>query len=402
MNSHFFPGRTTPETMVGGIRKWEQLSRTSVNRTFVPFDGEFQSNPELPRKEDFESDQEQYTDDQVTEQHYSESEFHTEQEEDSGDEQTQKDKNESVWDERGQIRVSQYPPTNIEPEGHLLHIDFIANQLERLEVPGSGQGKGNRRTIGTLGSGLSTRKLPGQQHNISFSRERVREIERTNQILLRRIITTRPTLQTQNSSKPVKRSSSTNASPVTSAAANRRKMQERIAAENELLIRKGEGGKIGVTLRRIHEGRLLICAVTRRSPAYMAGLRYGDEILCLENEPISGMMELEQVRDLVQKNLRNSIKLRTQDKLGERYVTIARDMEKGFGFRFMNGEITFVRPNTMAERRGLERRLQIIEVNEEVVVGMQDEDIEAIIYASDDVVTLCVVPVKVYRQLFSQ
>uniref|UniRef100_A0A182SPN2 PDZ domain-containing protein n=1 Tax=Anopheles maculatus TaxID=74869 RepID=A0A182SPN2_9DIPT len=172
--------------------------------------------------------------------------------------------------------------------------------------------------------------------------------------------------------------------------------------EKFLLIRKGEGGKIGVTGRLIQPARkILICAVTRKSPAYMAGLRYGDEILCLENEPVSGM-ELDRVRDLVRKNLRNSIKLRTKDKTGERYITIPRDAQKGFGFRFVNGEITFVRPNTVAERRGLERRLQIIEVNAEVVVGMEDEDIEAIICANEDVVTLCVVPVKVYRQLFSR
>ncbi|XP_035910838.1 syntenin-2-like [Anopheles stephensi] len=170
----------------------------------------------------------------------------------------------------------------------------------------------------------------------------------------------------------------------------------------DLLIRKGEGGKIGVTGRRLQqEGKLLICAVARRSPAYMAGLRYGDEILSLENEPVSGV-QLERVRELVRNNQRNSIKLRSKDKPGERYVTIARDVQKGFGFRFVNGEITFVRPNMVAERRGLERRLQIIEVNEEVVVGMQDEDIEAIIYANGDVVTLCVVPVKVYRQLFTR
>ncbi|XP_050078533.1 syntenin-1-like [Anopheles maculipalpis] len=168
----------------------------------------------------------------------------------------------------------------------------------------------------------------------------------------------------------------------------------------ELLIRKSEGGKIGVTGRRIQqEGKILVCAVTRRSPAYMAGLRYGDEILCFENVPISGVV-LDRVRELVRNNVRNSIKLLTKDKPGERYVTIARDVQKGFGFRFVNGEITFVRPNTMAERRGLERRLQIIEVNEEVVVGMPDEEIEAIICAQEDIVTLCVVPVKVYRQLF--
>uniref|UniRef100_A0A1I8JUL6 Cilia- and flagella-associated protein 97 n=1 Tax=Anopheles funestus TaxID=62324 RepID=A0A1I8JUL6_ANOFN len=237
MNSHFYPGRTTPETMVGGIRKWEQLSRTSAKQTFVPFDEAYHSVRELQTKDDSESDQEQSTEDQRTEQHYSESEFHTEQEDDSSEDQNKDHGEEHEWNERGQIRVSQYPPMNIEPEGHLLHIDFIANQLERLEIPGSGQSRGPRRTVGTLGSGLSSRKLPGHQHNISFSRERVRQIERTNQILLRRIITTRPTLQTQNS-KPVKRTSSTNASPVTSAAANRRKMQERIAAENEILLRK--------------------------------------------------------------------------------------------------------------------------------------------------------------------
>ncbi|XP_052892916.1 uncharacterized protein LOC128300767 [Anopheles moucheti] len=240
MNSHFFPGRTTPETMVGGIRKWEQLSRSFTKRSFVPYDDEFhQPMPELQRREDSESEQELTTQDPDTpEQHYSESEFHTEQEEDSGEEQIKDRNDHGEWHERGQIRVSQYPPKDIEPDGHLMHIDFIANHLERFEMPGSGQGRVHRRTVaGALGSGLSTRKLPGQQHNISFSRERVREIERTNQILLRRIITTRPTLQTQNSN-PAKRSSSTNASPVTSAAANRRKMQERIAVENEILLRK--------------------------------------------------------------------------------------------------------------------------------------------------------------------
>ncbi|XP_050078441.1 uncharacterized protein LOC126565317 [Anopheles maculipalpis] len=234
MNSHLYPGRTTPETMVGGIRKWEQLSRTSVARTFRPFDDKFAPAAEPERKEDSESDQEASSaDDQYTEQqHYSESEFHTEQEED--------EEEDNSVEKRTPIQVSQYPPMNIEPDGHLLHIDFISNQLERFVLPsGTGQNRAQRQTAGTgtLGSGLSNRKLPGQQHNISFSRERVREIERTNQILLRRIITTRPTLQTKNI-KPVKRSSSTNVSPLTSAATNRRKMQERIAAENEILLRK--------------------------------------------------------------------------------------------------------------------------------------------------------------------
>uniref|UniRef100_A0A1Y9HAR0 PDZ domain-containing protein n=1 Tax=Anopheles farauti TaxID=69004 RepID=A0A1Y9HAR0_9DIPT len=178
----------------------------------------------------------------------------------------------------------------------------------------------------------------------------------------------------------------------------------RIPAANgirELLIRKGEGGRVGLTVRRTEEGNILICSVARRSPAYLAGLRYGDEVLYVEDTNVQGE-QLWRVRELVQQNLRNSLKLRTQDKPRERYVTISRDVEKGFGFRFVDGEITFVRPNTSAEQRGLERRLQIIEVNEEVVVGMKDKDIEAVICANGDTVTLCVVPVKVYQKMFSR
>uniref|UniRef100_A0AAG5D6D2 PDZ domain-containing protein n=1 Tax=Anopheles atroparvus TaxID=41427 RepID=A0AAG5D6D2_ANOAO len=169
----------------------------------------------------------------------------------------------------------------------------------------------------------------------------------------------------------------------------------------ELLIRKGAGGKIGVTIRRLAEGKLLIFAVARRSPAYLAGLRFGDEILCFDGVPASGG-DLAKVRELLQKNVRNSIKLHTKDRSGERYIAITRDAHRGYGFRFVNGEITSVRPNTSAEQCGLERRLQIVEVNGEVVAGMSDVDIEAIICASVHTVTLCVIPTKVYRNLLAR
>ncbi|XP_040170105.1 uncharacterized protein LOC120904283 [Anopheles arabiensis] len=259
MNSHFYPGRTTPETMVGGIRKWEQLSRTAGKQSLAPYGDGYETPRQVKsRKEDSESDQEPTEppeeDDQYTEQHYSESEFHTEQEEDDDE---QADRNEHGWSEHAHppIQVSQYPPKRFEQGSHLLHIDFITDELGRFELPSSGQSRG-RRPMGMVGSGATGRKSASgqqqsQQHNISFSRERVREIERTNQILLRRIITTRPTLQTQNSSKPVKRTSSTNASPATSAATNRRKMQEKIAAENEILLRKVNSVGSRLTLKRM-------------------------------------------------------------------------------------------------------------------------------------------------------
>ncbi|XP_058122487.1 syntenin-2-like [Anopheles ziemanni] len=169
----------------------------------------------------------------------------------------------------------------------------------------------------------------------------------------------------------------------------------------ELLIRKGVGEKIGITIRRIEEEKLFIYAVAQRSPAYLAGLRFGDEILCLDGDTSPGG-DLNRVRELLEKNVRNSIRLHTKDRSDERYVTITRDAQRGYGFRFVNGEITFVRPNTSAQRCGLERKLQIVEVNGEVVAGMNDTDIEAVICANMSTVTLCVVPTKVYRNLLAR
>uniref|UniRef100_A0A1Y9HAF3 Cilia- and flagella-associated protein 97 n=1 Tax=Anopheles farauti TaxID=69004 RepID=A0A1Y9HAF3_9DIPT len=230
MNSQFFHGKTTPETIVGGIRKWEQLSRTSTKQTLAPYGNHDSDHDTLPEDDE---------DEQYTEQHYSESEFHTEQEDDAESPETEQP-GEREMVEANRIEVSQFPPQAYEPENHLLHIDFISNELQRFELPGSGQNRGHRRVPGgsTLGSGLPAKRLPGQQHNMSFSRERVREIERTNQILLRRILSTRPTLQTQ-AIKPVKSSSASNVTArVTSGALNRSRAQKRIAGENEILLRK--------------------------------------------------------------------------------------------------------------------------------------------------------------------
>ncbi|KFB44229.1 AGAP009630-PA-like protein [Anopheles sinensis] len=395
MGSEYFPGRTTPETWVGAgsNRMWEMKRKGGKNtpRFYA------ESNPRMntPQNDGIsDTDTEPLPDeDEYTDNRYSESEFHPEQEGDDESE-VQEPNEQSVPVKRecsqAHIQVSRHPPSDLETASHLLHIDFVTDELEQFEL----DRPVNRR--------VGVKKLPGQQHNISFSRERVREIERTNQILLRRILSTRPTLQTQAGLvRSSKSTGSVNSSRVTSAALNRKKAQKKIAVENELLIRKGVGEKIGITIRRIEEGKLFICAVARRSPAYLAGLRFGDEILYLDGVP-SPSGDLRRVRQLLEKNVRNSIRVHTKDRSGERYVTITRDAQRGYGFRFVNGEITFVRPNTSAQRSGLERRLQIVEVNGEVVAGMNDTDIEAVICANISTVTLCVVPTKVYRNLLAR
>ncbi|ETN65870.1 syntenin-1 [Anopheles darlingi] len=166
----------------------------------------------------------------------------------------------------------------------------------------------------------------------------------------------------------------------------------------EWLIRKGVGGKIGATVRCMEKGRFAICSVSQRSPAYVAGLRIGDELMSL-GETSLRECSLSDLREPLKTNRRNHLRLCTKDRVGERYITLYKDSGKGYGFRFVQGEITFVRPNSSAEQAGLETRHHIVEVNEEVVVGLQDEDIEAIIWSSMGALTLCILPSRFYNNL---
>ncbi|XP_058122488.1 cilia- and flagella-associated protein 97-like [Anopheles ziemanni] len=230
MGSEYFPDRTTPETWVGagGPRMWEMKRKGGKHAP--PLYAESKPRMNTPQNDgESDTDTEPLPDeDEYTENRYSESEFHDEQEgDDESVVQEPKEQSAPVERECSHIQVSGHPPSDMETASHLLHIDFVTDELEQFEL----DRPVNRR--------VGIKKLPGQQHNISFSRERVREIERTNQILLRRILSTRPTLQTQAGLlRSTKSTGSVNSSRVTSAALNRKKAQKKIAVENEMLLKK--------------------------------------------------------------------------------------------------------------------------------------------------------------------
>uniref|UniRef100_A0A240PJY0 Uncharacterized protein n=1 Tax=Anopheles atroparvus TaxID=41427 RepID=A0A240PJY0_ANOAO len=227
MGSEYFAGRTTPETWVGtgGDRMWKMKRRGGKNASISYEDDKDRMNTQ--QSDESDTDTEALPDeDGYTEDRYSESEFHAELEEENEGRAQELAKQEAAVDrgcEETHIEVSHHPPSVFEEDSHLLHIDFVTDELNQL-----GMGRPANRRVGSL-----SKKLPGQQHNISFSRERVREIERTNHILLRKILSTRPTLQTQAGVlRQTKSTGSANSSRVTSAALNRNKGQKKSANEN--------------------------------------------------------------------------------------------------------------------------------------------------------------------------
>ncbi|XP_049548314.1 cilia- and flagella-associated protein 97-like [Anopheles darlingi] len=233
MSEDSFRRISTPETWVGSGGRWsshdpqEISEKRSVNEE-PPTHQQYKviADPDPGATEEEPSS---YTE----QDHYSESDFHDEEEEEEPDEQDEQ--NGQVQDT--QIAVSQCQPEDFDTGSHLLHIDFITDELQTFRL--SSHDGPHLRRAGT-GGRKTFNQQQQQQHNISFSRERVRQIERTNQILLRRILSTKPTLQTL-SIRPqtvAKRNSSTVVSRVTSAALNRQKLQKRIASDNEILLKK--------------------------------------------------------------------------------------------------------------------------------------------------------------------
>lgn len=74
----------------------------------------------------------------------------------------------------------------------------------------------------------------GTRRSATFTNEQMRQIERENQILLKKILAQRPRSSSQQST------STSNASRASSAAINRRYQQERIDFANDILRKKIE------------------------------------------------------------------------------------------------------------------------------------------------------------------
>ncbi|XP_055616798.1 protein hemingway isoform X2 [Toxorhynchites rutilus septentrionalis] len=125
-----------------------------------------------------------------------------------------------------QVDLMSSEPEDFDESGHLFHMDIMKDSLSDISLPVA------RRVV--------QEKCKSAQ-NLSFSRQRVREIERHNQLLLQKIMTSKPTLKTMpKSSAPVIKTPVPNNSRITSAALNRKKKQRQIDLDNQVLRKKLE------------------------------------------------------------------------------------------------------------------------------------------------------------------
>lgn len=165
----------------------------------------------------------------------------------------------------------------------------------------------------------------------------------------------------------------------------------------ELTLCKDKDGKIGMRVHAVNKG-IFVCLVTQNSPAALAGLRFGDQILSINDVSVAGYT-MEQVHKLLQNADVNGIKVVIRDRPFERVVTMHKDSRGYIGFQFKNGKIIALVKDSSAARNGLLTEHQILEVNGKNVVGLKDKDITAEIENGGNMITITVIPSYIYDHM---
>ncbi|GLV32863.1 X11Lbeta [Carabus blaptoides fortunei] len=165
----------------------------------------------------------------------------------------------------------------------------------------------------------------------------------------------------------------------------------------ELVLCKDAGGKIGLRVKAINKG-IFVCLVATNSPAALAGLRFGDQILQINNISIAGY-SMDKVHELFRKSPVNGISVVVRDRPFERTITLHKDSTGTVGFDFKNGKITGLVKDSSAARNGVLTEHNLLEINGQNVVGLKDKEIRRIIEGGGQVITITVIPTYVFDHI---
>lgn len=187
--------------------------------------------------------------------------------------------------------------------------------------------------------------------------------------------------------------------PLSSQAAVYQKTQVTNALR-ELTLCKDKDGKVGVRVKAIDNG-VFVCLVTKDSPAAMAGLKFGEQILQINGVDMAGKT-MDQVHNILKKSPINGISVLVRDRPFERSITLHKDSTGHVGFQFKNGKIISIVQGSSAAKNGLLINHQIAEVNGTCVIGMKDKDITKVFDESGNVIVLTIVPECIYKVMIEK
>jgi len=165
----------------------------------------------------------------------------------------------------------------------------------------------------------------------------------------------------------------------------------------QIITCKDGNGKIGLKVQHINKG-IFISLVQKDSPAALAGLRFGDQILQINGSDVAGF-DNDKTMKILKKADGDRIEFIIRDRPYERTITLQKDSTGHVGFVFKNGKITSIAKDSSASRNGLLTEHHLIEISGQNVVGLKDKEISAIIDSCDMSVILTILPTFIYDHM---
>lgn len=165
----------------------------------------------------------------------------------------------------------------------------------------------------------------------------------------------------------------------------------------EVVLCKDAKGKCGISFHAVNKG-VFVCFVQKNSPAAMAGVRFGDQILTIDGEVVAGYSS-DKASKVIKKAKSDRITLAVRDRPFERTITMQKGSANQVGFTFNQGKIKAVIKDSSAARNGVLIDHYLTEVNGQNVIGLKDKDIGDIFSESPRTITITFMPAFVYEHM---
>ncbi|KAK6479462.1 syntenin-1-like [Huso huso] len=165
----------------------------------------------------------------------------------------------------------------------------------------------------------------------------------------------------------------------------------------EVILCKDQDGKVGLRLRNVDNG-VFIQLVQANSPASLAGLRFGDQVLQINGQNCAGW-SLDKAHKALKIAAESRIELIVRDRPFQRTLTMHKDSCGHVGFIFKKGKITSIVKDSSAARNGLLTEHNICEINGQNVIGLKDSEIKDILTTSGGVITITIMPKFIYEHM---
>ncbi|KAF3859980.1 hypothetical protein F7725_000235 [Dissostichus mawsoni] len=181
--------------------------------------------------------------------------------------------------------------------------------------------------------------------------------------------------------------------PVTGADVGIRRAEIRPGLR-EVILCKDQDRKVGLRLRAIDNG-VFIQLVQANSPAALAGLRFGDQVLQINGQKLC-RLEPGQIPQGPEGGGRDPHRAGGQ---GQRTITMHKDSSGHVGFIYKSGKITSLVKDGSAARNGLLTDHYICEINGQNIIGLKDSQIKDILSTSPTAMTITIMPKFIYEHM---